>query len=258
MSIGDIWIFEMNLKIDQTVPLERLTIEVIADPKNQLLVADHGNRYQFCQPLVSGKIVLDGACGTGFGSYILAQANAQHVDAIDISSEAINMAQRYYAHPKIHFEVCDILSLAATSQYDIIVSFETIEHIADTEKYLQGMQQALKPGGSFFVSTPNRNVSNPRAARFDKPRNPFHCQEWTTAEFVELLAQYFVVEEVYGQHPHYYKGTRARTIESVFMSKRLRKLLHLPEANYWKRSQVRRIKACHEPVFLIVQCRKKP
>jgi len=248
---------DTNPAMKHDVPLERLPREAISELSNKLLLADHFNRYRFCQQFVSGKKVLDAACGIGYGSRLLAEAGAQHVHAIDISPEAIAAAQAHYEHPNIHFEASDLLFLSATGYYDVVVSFETIEHIADTQRYLRVIQDCLKPGGLYFVSTPNRAVSNPRATRFDKPKNPFHQIEWALGEFIELLEEYFTVEEVYGQHPYYYRSTRIRTIESMFVSLRLRKLLHLPEADYEKISRVRRIKPYHEPVFLMAKCVKK-
>lgn len=237
--------------------LERLPQEVISDSSSKPMLADHFERYRFCQRFVSGKKVLDAACGIGYGALMLAEAGAERVHAIDISPEAIAAAQEHYAHPNIDFETCDLLSLSANGTFDVVVSFETIEHIADTKRYLQVIQNSLKPGGLYFVSTPNRAVSNPSATRFDKPKNPFHQIEWTLGEFLEMLGEHFFVKEVYGQHPHYYKSTRIRTLESLFMSGRLRKLLRLPEADYQKISRVRNIKPYHEPVFLIAKCVKK-
>ena len=242
--------------IDPTVHLERLPHCAMGEPSYGFLVADHLNRYQFCRQFVKGKIVLDAGCGIGYGACLLAEAGARWVDAIDISSEAIAMAHEYYEHPHVHFIAQDVLSFSATDKYEVITSFETIEHLADTEKYLSIMRNALKPDGLFFVSTPSRTVSNSKATRFDKPRNPYHRVEWTRDEFVDLLSGYFKVEEVYGQRPYYYKCTRIRTLQSVFVSKRLRAVLRLPEANYAKLSVVRRIHCYHEPVFLIAQCRK--
>jgi len=245
--------YDMSLNLT----LERLPREAISGQSNKLLLADHFNRYRFCQQFVSGKRVLDAACGIGYGSRLLAEAGAQRVHAIDISSEAIAAAQAHYEHPNIHFEVRDLLSLSAIGYYDVVVSFETIEHLADTQRYLRVIQDCLKPGGLYFVSTPNRAVSNPQATRFDKPKNPFHQIEWTPGEFGELLGEYFVVQEIYGQHPYYYKSTRIRTLESMLVSLRLRKLLHLPEADYEKISRVRPIQPYHEPVFLVAKCVKK-
>ena len=247
----------MNFLTNLTVPMERLSGETLHDSRFDSLVAEHFNRYKFCEPFIVGKSVLDAACGNGFGARLMAEAGAKQIDAIDISPEAIAMAQQHYPHLNVRFEVGDLLSLTVTNHYDVAVSFETIEHIVETERYLQVMHNALKPGGLFFVSTPNRKVANPGATRFDKPKNPFHRFELTRDELVQLLGNYFLLDEIYGQHPYYYKGTRIRTLESIATSGRLRKLLHLPKADYVKLSQVRQIKSWHEPAFLIARCLKR-
>jgi predicted RNA methylase len=72
-----------------TAPIERLPHEATNDLQVEPLVAEHLNRYKFCEQFVRGKNVLDAACGNGFGAYMLAEAGAQQVDAIDISPEAI-------------------------------------------------------------------------------------------------------------------------------------------------------------------------
>ena len=56
---------------------------------------EHYHRYTAAGFLIKGLSVLDAACGTGFGSDILARS-AAHVTGIDISSEAIEYAQGNY------------------------------------------------------------------------------------------------------------------------------------------------------------------
>jgi SAM-dependent methyltransferase len=187
----------------------------------------------------------------------MAEAGARQVDAIDIAPEAITLARQRYARPEVRFAVGDLLSLTAGEHYDVVVSFETIEHIADTERFLQVLRDALKPGGLLFLSTPNRTVWNPRATRFDQPRNPFHRFELTRDELARLLRAHFRVEEIYGQHPYYYKGTRIRTTQSILASPYLRRMLHLRRADYWKLSQVRPIRSYHESAYLVARCSKQ-
>lgn len=247
----------MNSMPELERSFERLPREGMHDPSFNLLVAEHVNRYRFCEQIVIGKYVLDAACGIGYGSKMLAEAGAAQVDGIDISAEAIATAKRHYAHSNIQFAVCDILALSSNEKYDVIVSFETIEHLSDLNKYLKVMHQALKPAGRFFVSTPNRAVSNPHGTCFDKPQNPFHELELMRAELIDLLSGYFHIENIFGQRPYYYSGTRIRTVESIFISKRLRDFLHLPEANYRKFTEIRKHRWYHEPFLYVVECTKK-
>ena len=60
------------------------------------LEIEHYQRYLCAQKLVKGKIVLDAACGEGYGSNILAKY-AQKVIGIDINHEAVGRARKTYA-----------------------------------------------------------------------------------------------------------------------------------------------------------------
>ena len=59
------------------------------------LEAEHYQRYYSVLPLVKDKVVLDAACGEGYGTNILSM-NAASVSGIDISEEAIARARRKY------------------------------------------------------------------------------------------------------------------------------------------------------------------
>ncbi|RIZ72125.1 MAG: class I SAM-dependent methyltransferase, partial [Methylococcales bacterium] len=57
-----------------------------------------------------------------------------------------------------------------SDSFDVIVSFETIEHLPNPEKYLSAVSKMLKADGAFIVSTPVRT----KGRLTDKPANPFH------------------------------------------------------------------------------------
>ena len=94
----------------------------------------HLERYRWAAKLVAGKRVLDVACGTGYGTALLANAGAAQVDGFDCSPEAVAFAKQTWALPNISFGVAitDRLPVADGS-YDCYVSFETIEHVEDDD-----------------------------------------------------------------------------------------------------------------------------
>jgi len=117
----------------------------------------HYRRYQFAQSMIEhGKVVGDFACGTGYGSVMLAE-KANYVIGADINEEVIkNIRERYRDSGNVEFIHSNLLDLQFESFFDYIISFETIEHLNenDISKLLHIYSRALKPGGSLIFSTP--------------------------------------------------------------------------------------------------------
>ena len=164
---------------------------------------DHLNRYLLTYEFVHDKKVLDIACGAGKGSYLMGtKGNAHSVLGADISSLSIRYASHRYCAPNVSFAEIDGTRLAFNEEFDVVVSFETIEHIATFKEFLKNAWKALKPNGTFIVSTPVSGEA------FDaKPLNPFHTQEWGFDEFQrELNSENFVIEKTFIQLDHKLKS----------------------------------------------------
>lgn len=149
---------------------------------------DHIERYRFASQFVKGKTVLDIACGAGYGSKILAQAGALRVDGVDISEDLIVYAKSNYRVSNLRFLIGDICSYKADVSYDVIVCFETIEHIRDYNKSLANLYSLLTNDGLFLISSPNRLITSQQAKSIkSKPDNRFHIQEFTIEELKSAL-----------------------------------------------------------------------
>lgn len=155
---------------------------------------EHIYRYQFASRFVRNKRVLDVACGEGYGASALSKANAQSVIGVDISEEAVRHARNKYGIDA-RLGNAENLPLASNS-IDLIVSFETIEHIADQEAFLKECVRVLVPGGKLIISTPNKDAYGE-----DGSHNPFHCCELTESEFVGLLSSQFSYSQLFTQCP---------------------------------------------------------
>jgi 2-polyprenyl-3-methyl-5-hydroxy-6-metoxy-1,4-benzoquinol methylase len=157
------------------------------------LIWAHTARYQWIRDAVRDKAVLDAGCGEGYGSYFLSHL-ARSVAAVDISQEDVDHARSVYARPNLAYQVMDCTDLQfADESFDVVSSFEVIEHVKPVDAYLKGIRRVLKPGGRYYVSTPNGG--NNLCAGM----NPFHEKEFTAAEFREMLTAVFPNVEFFGQ-----------------------------------------------------------
>jgi len=166
----------------------------------QRIWLDHTARYEFATNYVKDKKVLDIACGTGFGSKILQEKGAKCVFGVDFSKEAVGFASKKYVGNGLKFMIGDIIEIAFPDNvFDVIVSFETIEHVKQNEKALSELRRALKPSGLLIISSPNRKLTSPGKSISDSPDNVFHVVEYSCGEFVQVLLKYFDVRGLYGQ-----------------------------------------------------------
>ncbi len=155
---------------------------------------EHWHRYAFVSKYVSGKKVLDLACGEGYGSALLAR-KARLLVGIDIDEKTVRHALRKYPSDNAQFIVGSVAEIPiAGIQFDVIVCFETIEHILEHKKLLGEAKRLLAPGGFFIASTPNK----PEYQKIE-PSNHFHVNELDLEEFTGLLSKYFPHLHLLGQ-----------------------------------------------------------
>ena len=149
----------------------------------------HWQRYLYFRPWYEGANVVDAASGEGYGANY-ASALAQSVMGVDISGEAVRHATARYPHAR--FVVGDVCT-HDYSDADLVLSFETIEHLPEPEAFLKAL--ATCPG-RIVISTPPRDAHSPGNPLADKPHNPFHTIEWTPSEFAELIHTHFPDRQV--------------------------------------------------------------
>lgn len=155
----------------------------------------HISRYELACKYSSGKNVIDVACGIGKGSNMLATyGNANTVHGFDIQEDAIRYATWRNGNGNIEFRVKNAEALGITNQYDLAVSFETVEHLPNYRDFFASIVKCLKSSGYFLISTPISAMSVNKT-----PQNPYHVQEWGFETFQEILKEFFDIEKVYVQ-----------------------------------------------------------
>lgn len=169
---------------------ERFTPECVRE-----MAYEHWHRYAWAAGLVAGCDVLDAACGEGYGSHLLA-ARARSVTGLDIGQDAIAHARERYGRDNLRFDHGDATKLPYEDDcFDVVVSFETLEHLEAQQTLLAGFRRVLRPGGFLIVSSPDKKTYSDETG-YD---NPFHVRELYRDELESLLAASFPAFRLYGQ-----------------------------------------------------------
>lgn len=166
---------------------------------------EHIYRYRFATKYVRNKRVLDVACGEGYGSYALLKSGALSIIGLDVSKDAINYASSKYENYCIVGDA-ESIPLQSKSQ-NVVVSFETIEHLQNPSSFVAECARVLRPRGILIMSTPNKEVSN--------GTNTFHIREYTLKELILIIAPFFHRLIIYTQVPVFTKVWSLRAFSAM-------------------------------------------
>jgi SAM-dependent methyltransferase/glycosyltransferase involved in cell wall biosynthesis len=168
---------------------ERYTSDVSGPIRHQ-----HHHRYLFAARFCADRDVLDVACGEGYGSALLG-AVARRVRGVDLDPETVTFAERNYATPNVSFRQGDAARLEEREAFDVVISFETIEHLVEHDAFIDGVCRALRPGGLLIISSPDKTIYTDA----DEYKNEFHQHELDRAEFKDLIGRRFANVTVFNQ-----------------------------------------------------------
>ncbi len=168
------------------------------------VAADHLSRYFFARELLrGGERVLDFSCGTGYGTHVLSEVDGVHATGVDCSTEAIDFASRRWGTAQ-----CDFVRASGGSwqddgtRYDLISTFETVEHLPSASAFLSMLWSVLAPGGLLVLSVPD-------ATGYALLDNPYHIRHYRAPSLMALVATLPDAEDVTLAAQHGATGIRA-------------------------------------------------
>lgn len=155
----------------------------------------HLKAYETAAEISRGKSVLDWGCNMGYGMEILANT-ASSIAGLDLSERAVIAARRRLGAKATEIQFykgtrCDFDDQA----FDVVTSFQVIEHISDYDNYFGEILRVLRPGGLAIFTTPNALL---RLAPRMRPWNQFHIHEFAPSELRELLITRFPSVIIHG------------------------------------------------------------
>ena len=156
---------------------------------------EHWHRYHWISSFVANKVVADLACGEGYGSALLSQSAKQVIGA-DIDTETIASAQKkYHDLNNLLYLNADVLdSKIDENSIDVVVSFETLEHLDEHDLLLNEFKRILSESGVLVLSTPDKAVYSG-----NETHNEFHIKELYEKEFRQLVENHFSHVIYFGQ-----------------------------------------------------------
>jgi 2-polyprenyl-6-hydroxyphenyl methylase/3-demethylubiquinone-9 3-methyltransferase len=116
---------------------------------------------------LEGKTVCDIGCGGGILSESMAQCGAITTTGIDMGKAPLSVARLHAMESDLEIDYQQItaedLALQKPAAYDVITCMEMLEHVPDPSSVIKACSTLVKPGGSVYFSTINRN---PKAYAF--------------------------------------------------------------------------------------------
>jgi SAM-dependent methyltransferase len=177
-------------------PLELTGERTLPDvPEENYWYRRHVAVYRWIAERCARQRVVDMACGEGYGSALLAERAAE-VTGVDANPEAHEHARLRYTTPNLRFERDLVEQFGDGAPWDAIVFLQTIEHVTEPGALLERFAELLVPGGTAYISTPNRLTLAPAGA--ERSGNPWHVREYTAAEYRALLGPHFSRVEILG------------------------------------------------------------
>jgi len=162
---------------------------------------EHAGRYVFARDFIEEnkvKTVADISCATGYGTALLS-AFSEKIIGIDNNEQYLKKAKkRKIKNAEFILHNFNDGVLSSDNKVDLVVSFETIEHIENTANFVESLKYMISKNGHLILSVPN-----PEYEEVDELGNivyPFHKHIFSKEEVIELFTKNgFELKDVYGQ-----------------------------------------------------------
>ncbi len=144
--------------------------------------------YYLAEEYIKGDL-LEIGCGEGRGIELLKDKCTSYT-AIDKIKPVLDKLSTQYPDVTFIHDNIPPLNKVADDSFDVIISFQVIEHIKNDKLFLQEIKRVLKPGGKALLTTPNIKMT--------LSRNPWHIREYTADQLTDLAKKYFDQVEMRG------------------------------------------------------------
>jgi len=204
---------EMRIVDEEITKMERMYATAYDD-----VMMDHHYRYHLALSFIrKGDFVLDVACGSGYGTHYMAKnSDGALFVGVDRSDHGLEWARSYFFNDSTVYVKADLtgafFEALPVDSYDLVVCYETVEHLKEDRAFVKKLHALLKAGGILLISAPNENVipylDNPY---FPNRVNPHHYRHYRPKELRQLLTKCgFTVQQTLTQDNSTYEVVPGR------------------------------------------------
>ena len=175
---------------------ERIVPDDIRTPIEYIQLLRHLFVYEHVKSIINtDEKVLEAGFGEGYGAKMLSET-CKEIVGIDVEKKVVEYAANKYGTNKCSFRLYDGNIIPFDDEtFDVVISFQVIEHIHDDAGFISQLHRVLKKGGKLYLSTPNKAT---RLRPGQKPWNRFHVREYYAHELKALIENTFSNVEVFG------------------------------------------------------------
>jgi len=131
--------------------------------------------------------LLDVGAGNGYFVYLARNEFGMPAEGIEISAAEVDYARATFGVELLRGDLS-----AVTGRYDVITSFNVLEHVKEPTSLLHEMTERLAPGGLLVITTPNPSCIHRRLRGLHKWNMvcpPHHINLFTRTALKEMLAR---------------------------------------------------------------------
>lgn len=169
----------------------------------------------------AGDKVLDVGCGEG-NFLSKAQKMGAVVAGIELNKKAAKIATD--KDVKVHEELLD--QHALNEYYDVVTSFQVLEHVANPLAFVKGCIRVLRPGGTLVIGVPNNESFIRLDANLILNQPPHHMGLWNRSSLFALARITDLEVVAFDTEPLAEKGWYQAVIEQNYLGKWQRRLFY--------------------------------
>lgn len=211
----------------------------------------HAERWEYPfvrKRLVKSDRVIEVGCGRGF---FLRSIEGRVADAAGLEFNRAAIAAKVTRFDIVKTPIERVAAMDP-KRFDVVCSFQVLEHVVDPHSFLTACLRCLRPGGILALATPNHDsamLAN-REDAFDLP--PHHMGHWSAAIYRRLAALYGLeVERIYVERRYFAPNdTVTAATRARFLYRAARRLSSIAMGFAYD--------AAHEPGNNILAILKKP